>query len=503
MQLILADSILRAEAACPGAPAVVCGEVHLTYAELADRTRRLAGALAALGIKPGDRVAVLMHNCHRFLEAYLAIPWLGAVIVPLNTRHTVAEHRAILQDCAPRVILAGEEFVTTVAELSAEVDHILTDYEGALAASDPVPCQITNHEDDLAALFYTSGTSGAPRGVMLTHRNLVANAFNMTIGAGYSEREVFLHLAPMFHLADASSVYALTWQGACHVFAHRFEPGRALATIARERISCTIVVPTMLAALVEHPALADVDVSSLRLILHGGAPISSDLLRRAVAAFKCSFTQAYGLTESSALAAMLPHEEDLLDDPRIRSAGRAVMGVRLAVRRPDGSLCDPGEVGEITGCGPNFTLGYWNRPEQTGAAIRDGWLWTGDLAAMDAAGYLYIVDRKKDVIISGGENVYSVEVEEAVCAHPAVAEAAVIGVPDTRWGERVHAVVVVRPGHHVDAADLRAFCRQRIAGYKCPRSIDAVPAMPKSGAGKVLKRRLRAPYWSGRRRQVH
>ncbi|MGH2352784.1 MAG: class I adenylate-forming enzyme family protein, partial [Chloroflexota bacterium] len=377
------------------------------------------------------------------------------------------------------------------------------DYEQLVTASAEVEVGDEVAEEDLAGLFYTGGTTGKPKGVMLTHRNLVANAFHMSIGAGYGEADTFLHAAPMFHLADGSSIYALTWLGARHVFLPAFDPAATLDLIGRERVTCTILVPTMINAVVHHPQVAEADLRSLRLILHGGAPIAAELLRRAVTTLGCSFTQAYGLTETSSLAAMLPREERLLDDGRSRSAGRAVMGLELAVRRPDGAECPPGEVGEVTARGPNVTSGYWNQPEQTAEALRDGWLWTGDLGRADHEGYLYLVDRRKDVIISGGENVYSVEVEAAVCAHPAVQEAAVIGVPDETWGERVHAVVVVRPGHTLDVAGLLAFCKERIAGYKCPRSMEVLAALPKSGAGKVLKRELRAQHWPDQERQVH
>ena len=250
----------------------------------------------------------------------------------------------------------------------------------------------------------------------------------------------------------------------------------------------------MIHALVHYSGSDTADLCSLRLIAHGGAPISPVLLQRAVATFDCSFTQAYGLTESSSFAAVLPREEELLDDERIRAAGRAAMGVDLVVRHPDGTVCAPGEIGEITGRGPNFTQGYWQRPEQTAETLRAGWFWTGDLAYADEEDYLYIVDRVKDMIISGGENVYSAEVEAVIAAHPAVQEAAIIGVPDERWGERVHAVVVVKAGQALDVADLRAFCRTRIADYKCPRSVETVEALPKSGAGKILKRELRAQH---------
>jgi long-chain acyl-CoA synthetase len=442
----------------------------------------------------------LLPNCHRYLEAYTAIPALGAVIVPLNTRHTTGEQRAILADCGARLLIADVAFGQRAAELATAVETTLlapNAYEDLLAATAPAALADDIGEEELAALFYTGGTTGPAKGVMLSHRNLVANAFHMTIGAGYDAADTFLHAAPMFHLADGSSIYALTWRGARHVILPAFEPSAVLATIAREQVTCTILVPTMLAALIEHPAAATTDLRSLRLVLHGGAPIAIALLRRAVATLGCSFIQAYGLTEGSSHIALLPREERLLDDDRARSVGQAAMGVELVVRRPDGTACPPGEVGEVTARGPNITHGYWGKPAETAAALRDGWFWTGDLAYLDAAGYVFLVDRARDMIITGGENVYSAEVEAALCAHPAVRAAAVIGLPDATWGERVHAVIVPRSGAAVDVAALGAFCHERLAGYKCPRSVEVVDRLPLSGAGKVLKRELRARHQVG------
>jgi long-chain acyl-CoA synthetase len=505
MQLVLADALRRAERLYGRKEGAVCGEIRLSYAEFGSRCRRLAAGLRRLGVGRGDRVATLLGNCHRYLEAYSTIPGIGAVIVPLNTRHAAPEHRAILEDCGVRLLIVDEAYRHLAAELAPAVDELLlapADYERTVATNADIELGDGVGERDLAALFYTGGTTGAAKGVMLTHRNLVTNAFHNAVCFSYDEGDSCLHAAPMFHAAGASGIYALTWRGARHVLVPSFEPGAVLEVIAREGVTCTVWVPTMINMVVHHPAVADADLRSLRLLIHGGAPISTELLRRAVATLGCSFTQAYGLTEASSHLALLPREERLLDDARARSAGRAMMGTEVVVRRPDGSACEPGEVGEVTARGPNFTRGYWNKPRETAEALRDGWFWTGDLAHMDAEGYVYIVDRAKDMIISGGENVYSVEVEDAISAHPAVLEAAVIGVPDATWGERVHAAVVLKPGQVRDAAGLRAFCRERIAGYKCPRSVEFVDVLPKSGPGKVLKRALREPYWAGQQRRV-
>ena len=491
--LLVTDASLRAERVYGHAVGAVCGTLRLTYGELGSRCRRLASGLRARGVGRGDRVAVLMGNCHRFLESYTAVPGIGAAIVPLNTRDTPSEHAAVLRDCRPQLLIADEqhrEIAIELAGTAAVIDPPA--YERMIAGHDESELGVGVSEGDPAGLFYTGGTTGAPKAVVLTHRNLVANAFNMTIAAGYTAADSFLHAAPMFHLADGSSIYALSWLGARHVFVPRFDPATVLDTLARERVTCTILVPAMVAALLQRPDR--MPPPTLRLMLHGGAAMPMALLRRAVAALDCSFTQAYGLTESSSLATMLPDEERLLDDPRAGSVGRPVMGVDLLVCCADGTPCPPGEVGEVTLAGPAVTSGYWNRPAETAAALRDGRLWTGDLGYIDPDGYLYLVDRAKDVIITGGENVYSTEVEQALTAHPAIAEAAVIGVPDQVWGERVHAVVVARSGTEPTLGEVRAFCKQRLAGYKCPRGLDVVDALPRSGAGKALKRELRARY---------
>jgi long-chain acyl-CoA synthetase len=263
------------------------------------------------------------------------------------------------------------------------------------------------------------------------------------------------------------------------------------------------MVPTMINTLVHHARLADGDVSSLRLLIHGGAPIAEDLLVKAIRALGCSFTQVYGMTEAAPLLTALAREEDLIGDARLRSAGREVLGVDVRIVDREGRACKAREIGEVVARGPNLMLGYWGMPEETALALRDGWYWTGDLAYADEAGYIYVVDRSKDMIISGGENIYSAEVEASIMAHPDVLECAVIGIPDDNWGERVHAVVALQPDRDLTFEQLKAFCAERIAGYKCPKSLEVLPELPKSGAGKILKRDLRDRHWREHARQVH
>jgi long-chain acyl-CoA synthetase len=506
MSSSLWETLRRPEALHGDRPAYVDGNTRATYQELAERCRRLAGALQASGVGAGDRVAVLMANGHRYLECYFAIPSMAAVMVPLNNRLALPELRYILEDAGVHTLIADETYAAVAAGLATSVKQLIvgaSSYEEALSAALPAALPVEVSDDDLAGLFYTGGTTGAAKGVMLSHRNLLSNAMHITIALEYTATETYLHTAPMFHLADGASTYSVTWVGGCHTFLPSFEAGATIEIISRERVTTTLMVPAMLSAVCEHPSAAGADFSSMRMVLHGAAPISTSLLRRSIDVMGCAFAQGYGMTEVAPLATVLDHEEWLVDSPRLRSAGREIVGVEVSVRREDGSRCDIDEVGEVVLRGPNVMLGYWDKPAETAEVLRDGWYWSRDLGYLDGEGYLFLVDRAKDMIISGGENVYSIEVEDALCKHPGVLEAAVIGVPDDRWGERVHAAVVLRPGSDVSEPDLKAHCHELIAGYKCPRSMEFVEELPRSGAGKVLKREIRDRYWTGSDRAIH
>jgi long-chain acyl-CoA synthetase len=347
---------------------------------------------------------------------------------------------------------------------------------------------------------------------MLTHGNVVVNAKHAIIAFQHRTSDRYLHAGPMFHLADGSQTYGLTWVGATHVIIPSFDAEAVVRSIEEHRITLALLVPTMINMVVNHPSVAEHDLSSLERLVYGASPMPEELQRRAMQVLRCGWMQGYGMTEAAPLVSTSTpedHERGLKgEEPyatRLRSAGAPVVGVQAEVRRADGTLADVGEAGEIWVKGPNVMVGYWKRTEETAAALTpDGWYRSGDVAWADADGYLYVVDRAKDMIISGGENVYSTEVENALYRHPAVLEAAVIGVPDERWGERIHAVVVLRPDSTVDPDELVAHCRPLIAGYKLPRSIDVrTEPLPKSGAGKILKRELREPFWSGADRRVH
>lgn len=492
-----ASPLRRAQLTAAHREAVVCGETRLTYAETAARCARLAGALDALGLRPGDRVAVVAQNCHRYLELYLTVPAAGLVLVPLNTRHAEPELRYALVDSGTRVLVTDRDPgpLTDAVERVVRLDT--GEYDALLEQAEPHVLGEGVTEDDLAGLFYTGGTTGAAKGVMLTHRNLVANTIHGLVALGLQPEDRWLAMAPMFHAAGTFASLAVVWLGGTHVVLPAFDPAAALDLLARERATATIAVPAMLAALNEEQLARPRDTGSLRVLSHGAAPVATEVLRRAHRAFPTAeLLHLYGATETAPLVTASRHEERLLDGPRARSCGQPLVGVEVAVVGPLGEPLPVGEVGEVTVRGPNVMTGYWGKLQETARALVDGWYRTGDLGRLDDEGYLHLVDRAKDMVVTGGENVYSTEVEEALYAHPAVLEAAVFGVPDARWGEGVHAVVV--PRSPVTAEELTAHCRGLIAGYKVPKRIDVTSTpLPKSGAGKVLKRELREPFWAG------
>lgn len=523
------DSLLglrRAVRLYPDRPAVVDGETRLTWREFDERTRKLAAGLRTLGVQPRDRVAVLALNSFRYLELYYGIPRVGGIIVPLNHRFVPFELVYTLNDSGAVALVVDEAFAPVADTILPElptVRHLI------FAGSRPAPAGMRAYEDlldlasgpigddaqpdpnDLAGIFYTGGTTGKAKGVMLTHANLHANALHYLVHLEFRPEHNYLHVPPMFHLADGPTSFCLTMVGACHTILPRFTPIAMLEAIQRERVTHCVLVPTMVNALIQVPTIGAYDLSSWKLLMYAASPIAPDVLTTAMRLLPCDFLQGYGMTEAAPLLTILSaedHREIARAKPgspvarRITSCGQPIVGVDVRVVNAEGEDVAPGEVGEVVAQGPNVTKGYWNKAEETAYGLRDGWLHTGDLATVDEGNYIYIVDRLKDMIISGGENVYSTEVEAAIYAHPAVLEAAVIGVPDPTWGERVHAVVVLKSDQRATANDIVEVCRGRIAGYKVPRSVEFVDSLPKSGAGKILKRALRDRYWQGQERRI-
>jgi len=503
--------------------AIVCGDTRYTWNEFDQRTDALARRLASLSVKRGDRIAVLMLNCHRYLELYYACARMGAVIVPLNIRLARPEIVFILNDSETKVLVVDKTFASYVTgrDTFPTVENILYNGDetpkGMLHYEELVSkgAQIQQSADqemednDLSGLYYTGGTTGRAKGVMLSHKNVVSNAFHMIMASSYTSQDTYLHAGPMFHLADIASTFALTMVGGCHVFIPLFNPVHMLEAIQREKVTATLIVPTMINALLNHPDVDIYDVSSLRRITYGGSPMPLELLKKGLQKWGPIFVQAYGMTEAAPLLTMLNPQDCSIDGTpeqvrRLASCGKESLGVEVRVVNADGEDVKPGEIGEIIARGPNIMLGYWHLPEATAAAIVDGWYHTGDLATIDEENFLFIVDRAKDMIISGGENIYCVEVENALYTHPSVLEAAVVGIPDETWGESVHAVVVCKPGTNASSDELISHVRTQIASYKIPRSIEfRTEALPKSGAGKILKRDLREKYWAGKSKRVN
>ncbi len=487
----------RAVRVAPDAVAARCGDIGVTYAQTWDRARRLVGALRELGVRDGERVAVVGRNCHRYLEIYQAVPGAGMALVPLNQRHTAAELAYALRDSGSRVLFAASG-IDVPAGVVEHVIDLEDGYEALLAGAPAADFPDELAPETMAGLFYTGGTTGASKGVILTHRNLIANAFHFQAQFAFRPDTCWLVAAPLFHAAGSIAVLATVWHGGRQVMLPVFDPATALDLIESERVTATLLVPTMLAALADEQLARPRDVSSLRLLSHGGSPVATETLRRAHQAFgDAELMHLYGTTETAPIATIMAHEEALLDASQARSCGQPAIGVEVRVLNEEtGGEAAPGVVGEVLIRGENVMAGYWSRPEDTAAAVLDGWYRTGDLGYMDERSFLYLVDRAKDMIVSGGENVYSTEVEDVLYRHPGVLEAAVFGIPDARWGEAVHAVVV--PRGDVAEADLVAHCRGAIADYKIPKRIElTTEPLPKSGAGKVLKRELRAPYWTG------
>jgi len=518
--MYLTQALHRAVQQHPERTALRFGGRQRTFRDFGDRVARLAGALQALGMCSGDRVAMLSLNSDRYLEYQMAVPWAGGVLNPCNIRWSPSEILYSLDDSGSIILLVDETFRAVVEQFrgdsrslrevvycgDGDVPAGMHGYEALLAAADPVPDAVRRGED-LAGIFYTGGTTGFPKGVMLSHNNLCSSGLALRAEGLATPGGTYLHAAPMFHLADMGLSTPHWIEGNTHSIIPAFSPEAVLDAFERDRVSHVVLVPTMIQMMVDHPAMQKPrDLSALHTIAYGASPIAEAVLERAMAALPgVGFVQAYGMTELSPLATVNPawyHTPEGRKAGKLRAAGRASFCIELRIVDGEGHEVPRGTVGEVVVRGPNVMQGYWNQPEQTAAAVRDGWMHTGDGAWMDDDGFIFIADRLKDMVITGGENVYSGEVENAVSQHAAVAACAVIGIPSAQWGEAVHAVVVRKPGQEVSAEALMAHCKTLIAGYKCPRSVAFVDALPISGAGKVLKTKLREPFWQGRERGV-
>lgn len=512
-------TLKKALALYPAKIAVIDGNHRYTYQQIGERVAGLARFFQTQGVQQQDRISILEVNSHAFLEAYYAAAGMGAILNPLNYRLAAREVAYILKDAGSRWLIASRRFADLVKGTLNEgvpLEGIL--WVGkTLPESIPIQCHnyeevvstnagnfepVSVDESQVAHLYYTSGTTGRPKGVMLTHKNICSHALMTIAELKLVDTDVWGHVAPMFHLADAWATFAITWVGGRHVMVAQFDAETVMATIEKQQITLSNLIPTMLNLMIKDPRVIEYDFSSLREILSGGAPIAPELVKSIMETLGCDYIQTYGMTETSPYLTFsilknqlktLPPEVQLKYKSK---TGRPAIGVELKVVDEQGLsiAADEQQVGEIWVRGDTVTPGYWNRPEETATAFSEGWLRTGDLATLDSEGYVNIVDRKKDMIVTGGENVYSTEVENVLYMHPKILEAAVFGVPDERWGEAVNAAVVLRPGETASAEAIIAFCKKYQAAYKAPKAIHFLEELPKTGSGKIYKKALRDPF---------
>jgi acyl-CoA synthetase (AMP-forming)/AMP-acid ligase II len=517
-QLTSVADIPRIQAeARPDAVALWFEGRETTFSQWNDAANRCAQALLAHGLKPGDRVGVLAKNNDDFFAL-----WLGAVkarvcIAPVNWRLAAPEVGFILKDAGVKLLVCGADFADVVDMIVSDVPTLegLVQFEeghprwpsfrqwiGRHPAEDP---QLACEADDDVIQLYTSGTTGLPKGVQLTQANYLA-LFSLALEAGWARYEpetTNLVLMPLFHVAGVNCGLLGLLQGVREIILKEVNPAEIVELMPRMGVNYAFLAPTIINMLLQTPGVETADFSALQRIFYGASPISESVLRQAQDVFACDFTQLYGLTETIGGACYLPPEDHAAERDKLRSCGKPWPGFEIRVITGEGVPGGPGEVGEVQIRGPGIMKGYWNRPEATAEAIdAEGWFSSGDAGFFDDEGYLYIHDRVKDMIVTGGENVYPAEVENALFSHPAIADAAVIGVPDERWGEAVKAIVVIKAGQAATADELIAHCRGRIAGYKCPKSVDVIEVLPRNPSGKVLRRELRAPFWEGRERMV-
>ncbi|MBI1251929.1 MAG: long-chain-fatty-acid--CoA ligase [Alphaproteobacteria bacterium] len=497
----------------PDAVAYLCEGRSVTFAAFNERTNRTADQLIAMGLKPGDRIALLSKNTELFFEILFGAIKARVVLAPVNFRLAPPEIAYTLTDAGAKLLFLGADFAEPAAKALAQMeikpDIIALDGPNAGYAAwrdagrDRDPMLPIGDDDDVLQL-YTSGTTGHPKGVQLTNANYLAffRLAGPIPGFDYRVGETVMNAMPQFHVAGCNVGMIALASGSKTVIVRDLIPAAVIDLLQRERVNHAFFVPAVIMMLMQSPEMASADLSSVQSVAYGASPIAEDLLVRARERFGCDFLQLYGMTETVGAATYLP---PAAHDPalgKLRSCGRAWPGIEVEVRGGDGDPVPIGDVGEIFIRAPVVMKGYWNKPEATAEAIHGGWYKTGDAAYQDAEGFFYIYDRVKDMIVTGGENVYPAEVENAIFGHPNVADVAVIGVPDDKWGEAVKAIVIAKPGAPQDAADIIAWARERVANYKVPKSVDFVDAIPRNPSGKILRRELRAPYWEGRTRMV-
>ncbi len=483
-----------------------------TYGELELRANRVANGLLALGLRPQSRVAILTGNNDFFFEIWLGSALGNFVLAPINARLAPPEVAFIVNDSQAEVLIVDEPFHRLMADISGDLTRVRKIISLGNHADWPAysvwrdgqssdQTQVSIDPKETMIQMYTSGTTGFPKGVELNHSSMLACVRSMMGQKAWAPNEVALVTAPLFHTAGSAWASCALQSGGTNVLLREATPAAILNALEVQAVTQALLVPAVIQMVLQSPECATTDFSCLKRMLYGASPIPVPVLRQAVDTFRCDFEQGYGLTESVGPVAML-RPEDHVDDQKMQSCGKAVPGVEIRVVNGAGEDCATGDVGEIILAGAQVMNGYWNRPDDTADAIRNGWLHTGDAGYFDSEGYLYIHDRLKDMIVSGAENVYPAEVERVLAAFPGIADVAVFGIPDERWGEAVKAVVVAKSGATLSEKDIIEYARKHIARFKCPKSVDVVDQIPRNPSGKILKKKLRAPYWEGRDRKI-
>src|SRR5438045_3111705 len=495
--MIYVHSLGRAARSFPERTAFAANGTRSTFRELHDRVGRIAAALTKHGFKAGDRLAILLPNEPDYIRLVYACAWLGGTAVTLTTRLSVKEIAGLLHDAKPRGLIRHSSLPVPTVQVSWQV---MLDQDPLDIQSDLIPDPIYDPHAILA-LIYTSGTTSRPKGVEIRHANILENVYHTNFWFPLEEGAVHLHAAPIFHIADFPFMFAAPAFGACQVTIPKFNPQIFCETVVRERITHTVLVPTMINILTQFPELQKYDLTTLRHLGYGGSPMAPELVHRTRQVLpNAKLVQVYGLSEAGFLTGL---KDDEHTEDKLTSCGRPCMGIDVRVVDAIGNEVETGKTGELVARGANIMRGYWNNPDETKGAFRNGFFRTGDIGYQDANGYFYVRDRLKDMIVTGGENVYSGEVEAFIYTHPSRHEVAVFGIPDPKWGELVMAYVVLKPGKTLSADELIAYCRRSLASYKVPRSIEfSETELPKSGSGKILKRVRRNAAWPRQERAV-
>ena len=515
------ELLMISTAICPERESIIFEGKRMTFSDLADRTNRLANALSGLGVSKGDKVAMLEINCNQCIEAYFATAKLGATYVPLNFRARADELDYMINFSESNVLIMGQRYVEMVNGMRGRLSGLrhyisldgasdgMLDYETVVAGAEAEEVFTDIDDDDTAILMFTAGTTGQPKGVMLTHDNLCAYVLNNVTPADPEIEEKNILTVPLYHIAGMQAVLAAVYGGRTLVIQRQFDCGEWMRLVESERVTRAMMVPTMLKQLMEHPEFKERDLSSLQVITYGAAPMPVEVISRAIEEFpNTRFINAFGQTESASTITMLNPEDHIIEGTpeeravklkRLGSIGRPLGDTEVKIFGESGSEMPPGEVGEIVARGPRVMKGYWKADDATSQTIRDGWLYTGDMGYVDEDGYIFLAGRAKDIIIRAGENISPEEVEVALHSHPAIDEAAVIGVPDPQWGEAIKAIVVLKDGAQATAEEIIEHCRGRMASFKKPESVVFVDELPRNPMGKVLKRVLREEYGEGGR----